>query len=179
MFRLFVVTMIAVLGVQAPPQEPKQEATRPTSQPVTSPAVQTKPSRPTQARIYEELLQDVERPRANPILSREPGKEGDTTTSKVAVDGLLLEGTTLFERAGRLVRLEGRSEFQFTSGNAKAGGPQAMEILKSGLLEQMEDESDLGVKEFVITAEVMRYRGRNLILLHKYRRQINNGNVSP
>jgi hypothetical protein len=54
-----------------------------------------------------------------------------------------------------------------------------MEFNKNRWLEAMEAEAEAGVTEFIISAEVTRYRGRNYLNLLKYRRQISHGNLTP
>jgi len=46
-------------------------------------------------------------------------------------------------------------------------------------LEVMENEFETGVTEFVVTAELTRYRDRNYLLLRKCQRRISHGNLAP
>jgi hypothetical protein len=177
----FVLAVVAVASCTLGAQEEKgQQEAPPASQPASRPAERESPRDPIQAQIYEELLRNAERPRAKPILSVEPGREGqEAEAAGGPAASLLLEGTVLIERAGRLVRTGDRLAFHFKAGALAEGATDTMEVLKNGLLEAMEAEAEAGVKEFVISAEVTRYRGQNFLLLRKYRRQTPHGNLGP
>jgi hypothetical protein len=172
MLRVLLAMLVASSYALAPPQETNED----TGQPASQPAVRTLPRSPRQAQIFEALLGDAQRPRVPTILSQEPGTPGD-----LAEDGtsLLLDGTPLWERSGRLVRSDGHSLFHFKPSSRPVGAAEAIEFNKNALLEAMESEAEAGVKEFIISAEVTRYRGRNYLNLLKYRRQITHGNLGP
>ncbi|MFQ5807708.1 MAG: hypothetical protein ACE5I3_14780 [Phycisphaerae bacterium] len=175
MVRLPLATLIAVSAALAPQQAKKQTAETPTSQPASQPAARASPRSPRQAQIYRALLGDTERPPPKPIL---PVSENAPGVAE-ADASLLPEGAVLMERPGRLMRSAGRAVFHFKPGSPAEGAPETMECNKNGLLEAMEAEADAGVKEFIISAEVTRYRGRNYLNLLKYRRQVAHGNLGP
>jgi hypothetical protein len=180
MCRFVVASVVVGFCVLAWAQEIDKPAEPPadpaTSQPAVKPA---SPRSPTQARILEELLRDAERARPTPILSDpERGSETIVEGGRGGVS-LLPDGYPLSERAGRLVRKGGRLEFHFTSGSPVADAPEIMEFNKNRWLEVMEAEAEAGVEEFIISAEVTRYRGQNYLNLLKFRRQISHGNLSP
>ncbi len=155
-----------------------QDADVPTaSQPASAPARTTDTEaslrRPEQARILEQLIRDAERPR--PIIPE--STPGLPQAEARDASGLLLEGTMLVERAGRLIRSADRASFEFKlESDATA---RTLQILPNAWLEAMEREATGGTGEFIVTAEVMRYRGENYLLLRKVRRQIAHGNLSP
>lgn len=180
MLRLVLAMLVALGGVLVPQAGRETHAEPPTSQPASQPTTRTAPRRPEQARILQELLRDSERLRARPILS--VPDNGDAVSEAGPRGGsasVLVEGTVLIERPGRLVRRGDRSEFHFTSGGLADGVPSVIEFNKNGWLEAMEDEAEAGVQEFIISAETSSYRGRNYLLLRKYRRQVSHGNLSP
>ncbi len=176
MLRSMLAMLVAASYALAPQQGTDEGTDPPTGQATSQPAVRTLPRNPRQAQIFEALLGDAERRRGPTILSQEPGSPGDT-----AEDGasLLLDGTPLMERSGRLVRSGDQSLFHFKPGSFADGAPEVIECNKNGLLEAMETEAEAGVREFIISAEVTRYRGRNYLNLLKYRRQIAHGNLGP
>jgi hypothetical protein len=176
MARLVMAMLVAASCALAPQEGNNQGTEPPASQPTSRPAARTTPHNPRQAEIYEALLRDTERPRSPTILSQEPGTARDLENRDTS---LLLEGTILSERLGRLVRAGDRSEFHFKPGSVADGAPDVMEFNKSEWLEAMEADAEAGVKEFVIWAEVTRYRGRNYLNLLKYRRQVAHGNLAP
>jgi hypothetical protein len=175
---LAVLAMLScVLDLQ---QDQSSDQSPPSSQPASQPSGRTSPRHPFQAEIYKELLRDSEGARAKPILSVDiDARQGAAEGGKDADKPLLLEGTVLRERTGRLVWAGDRSEFHFNPGSVPEGASASLEVLRNGWLEAMEREAEAGVKEFVITAEVTRYRGNNYLLLRKYRRQIAHGNLGP
>ncbi len=180
MLRFVLASLIAASC--APQTLQEKSTTKPVagSPPATQPAGQTvSPRNPTQARILAELLRDAEQARPRPILS-------DPDTGSVASpadlgDGvsLLPDGYLLGDRSGRLVRRGDHVEFHFTPGGPAEDAPGIMTLNKNALLEAMETEAEAGVKEFVISAEVTRYRGHNYLNLLKYRRQLSHGNLTP
>lgn len=152
-----------------------------TTQPTSLPAAAAQPlPQPREADLYRELLREEERPtRVLPQTGAAPIRPSITSSApRVGKDGLLTEGTLMIDRPGRLVRTAERSEFQFIVDESDPD-PRTMEILKNGLLEAVERESDAGVKEFYITARITRYRDANYLLLLKYRRQLSHGNLGP
>ena len=176
MLRSVLAALVALSWMLAGQDEGDKPGQPPASQPASQPATRTSPRKPEQARILEDLLRDVEGHRAKPILSVLPDSAGGEAADGA---GLMLEGTVLIERSGRLVRIGSRSEFHFTADTPGDDTQNMMEILKNRWLEAMEAEAEAGVKGFVISAEVTRYRGRNYLLLRKYRRQLSHGNLGP
>jgi hypothetical protein len=179
MFRFVLISLIAASCVREPPQEKEKAGESAEAQPASQPAGRTvSPRNPTQARILEELLRDAEQARPRPIVS-EPQVERGRGSAEGSQPGSLLPDGYLVERAGRLVRSGEHVEFHFTSGSPAEGAPNIMEFNKNRWLEAMEVEAEAGVEEFVISAEVTRYRGRNYLNLLKYRRQVSHGNLTP
>lgn len=127
---------------------------------------------PRQAEQLAPLLRQREARPVTPVSER-PGK------SIVADDsGVLADGTSVADRPGRLVRVGDHCEFEFVPSDG-AGGPISLEVLRNQYLELMEAEAERGVSEFVISAEITRYRGTNYLLLRKLLRRVANGNLSP
>jgi hypothetical protein len=178
MFAAILPVYIALGWIFVPQQTPGEPPEVPASQPASQPAEQPGPRDPEQARIFQALLRGSEGPRAQPILS-EPVTGAGEGEGEGGGGSLLLDGTPLSQRAGRLVHTGDTSVFQFESGSPIEGAPETMEILKNAWLEHMEAEAEAGVKEFVISAEVTRYRGRNYLLIRNFHRQIDHGNLSP
>jgi hypothetical protein len=148
------------------------------SQPATLPAdTGTTLRKPAQANILRNLL--GQRDRLRPIQPR-PSEEPSEAGAGVGPDGLplLLEGTFLVERPGRLMREDGRAVFVFRV-DADSAGSRSMPMLENQLLETMEREAKAGFSEFIISAEVTRYRGRNFLLLRKVLRRVGHGNIGP
>jgi hypothetical protein len=174
MLRLAVAALLAGGGISSLQDAPNRVSPAAASQPASKPATRTAPRGPEQARILEELLRGSERRQVKPILSKPV--EGQEGSEEQEGGTLLLEGTVLIERAGTLVRGVDRSEFRFKSAGAGEERLEPMEFNKNSWLELMEAEADAGVREFVITAEVTRYHGRNYLLLRKFRRYMSNGN---
>jgi hypothetical protein len=162
----------------------QEQASRPATKPAeTQPASQpagTTLRNPEQIEILKNLLnrQDRAMP-VRPQPAQKPGQEAPTSQATDAEGHpLLLEGTFLSERPGRLVREEGRAKFVcYIDGGGQA--PRAIEILESQLLEAMEREAEAGFSEFIVSGEVTRYRGRNYLLLRKILRRVDNGNLGP
>jgi hypothetical protein len=177
MLRIVLVTLVLLSPTLAPPESHSETGQPAASQPTSQPVASTRPRNPAQARILEGLLRATEPRQAKPILpdSLDRGEE------KASAGGppLLLDGTPVSERLGRLVRSGDRSEFHFSPGSLSGNTPLVMEFNRNALLEAMETEAAAGVEEFIISAEVSRYRGANYLLLRKYRRQLSHGNLSP
>ncbi len=172
----WMLAAVSTLLLMGQDKSTEPSATKPAeSQPATQP---TGPSlrRPPQLQILQNLLS---RPgRATPVRP-EPQKPGPASAPAAASDGqdLLLEGAFLSERPGRLIHEGGRAKFVF---NAESGQPsRSVEILENQLLEAMEREAEAGFTDFVVSAEVTRYRGRNCILLRKLLRRVDHGNLGP
>ena len=167
--------VIALLLPQQPTGQPAQDAPAATTQPAAIP-----PRNPTQSEIYRELLQEEERPTR--ILPTNPARSEAAATPDRARSlrnsNLILEGTLVVDRPGRLLRGESGSLFRFAASD-DARLAQPMELNKNGLLEAMEREAEMGGDEFFVTAKVTRYRGENYLTLLKYRRQVPHGNLSP
>lgn len=177
-----LATVCAVLlaspSQDAPQSENKpadtQSATRPSD---ASPTLR----KPAQAEILKNLLGRDERP--TPIRPQQPAAyvgARPTPTAGVAADGqpLLLEGTFLVERPGRLVHEDGRAKLVL-SPEVEGKGPRTLEILPNQLLEAMEHEASAGFTEFIVSAEVTRYRGSNYLVLRKILRRVGHGNLGP
>jgi hypothetical protein len=158
---------------------PAEQPPRPASAPATSQPAQEPPRtarRPVQAEILEALLRDREAQKPiQPVDPSAPAGQGAVAPEQA---NLLLEGSILVDRAGRLVRTHERAEFEFV-GQAGDQALPPMIILESQYLEALEREADAGAREFVITAEVTRYRGRNYLRILKLTRRLENGNLSP
>ncbi len=172
MLRWMLLSVCALLLMgqteeKSPPIRPveTQAATRPAP-------TNTVLRRPAQADILKNLLSREARPA--------PIKPQDPQTGKVDQPGepLLLEGSFVVERPGRLVHEDGRAKFVFLE---EGGAPalRTMEILPNQLLEMMEREADSGFAEFVISAEVTRYKGTNYLILRKILRRVGHGNLTP
>lgn len=170
------VACTAMLVGQVEPQEPD---TKPAdSQPATRPAeTGTTLRKPAQADILKNLL--GQRDRLRPIRPQ-PSEEPSEAGAGVGPDGLplLLEGTFLVERPGRLMREDGRAVFVFRV-DADRAASRSMPMLENQLLETMEGEAEAGFSEFIISAEVTRYGGRNFLLLRKVLRRVGHGNIGP
>ena len=177
---MFLIIGNPLLLTQEPPAE-KPEATEqaaPESQPTTAPE-RVMPRSPEQAQILQELLRGTERPH-QPIVSREPQADEPGAAPRPTVrGGLLLEGEIITDVAGHLVRAGDRSEFHFKSGGPIEGAPSVMEFNKNGLLEAIEIEAENGIEDFIISAEITRYRGKNYLNLLRYQRQRTHGNLGP
>lgn len=159
-----------------PASQPAAAQTSSATQPATS---ESFPRNPTQAKILEGLLREQERDRVQPILSEggpDAGNEGGNASGRPS---LLTDGARVYEKLGRLVVAEGRTEFHFSAGGLGKDIRTTMAFNKNQLLEMMEREAESGVVEFIITADVSRYRGENYLTLLKYRRQITHGNLTP
>ncbi len=171
-----LVAIALILAVpQQPPGEPVVDAPPVTSQPAVD------PRNPTQAEIYRELLQEEERPTR--ILPTDPGRAEAASPSlsgprALRNSTLILEGTLIVDRPGRLLLSDSTSTFRFAAtDDARFSRP--LPLNKNGLLEAMEREAEMGADDFFITAKVARYRGENYLTLLKYRRQVPHGNLSP
>lgn len=159
---------------QDPPAPP------PESQPASSQpgASGTTLRKPPQAAILRGLLRREERPA--PIRPQDPGTGATQPEAGKDASGqpLLLEGTLLVERPGRLVIEGDRAKFVLQAG-ADSQATQSLEILPNQLLEAMEREAQGGMGDFIVTAEVTRYRDRNYLILRKILRRVAHGNLSP
>lgn len=159
-------------------EDEKSAATQPASRPAEAPSSLREPA---QANILKGLLGRHERPR--PILPQSArDAEADTETAAGALDPdgqpLLLEGTFLIERPGRLVNVEGRPSFVLQV-EGEDQGVRTVELCPNQLLEAMEREAASGFTDFIISAEVTRYRSRNYLLLRKILRRVDHGNLGP
>jgi hypothetical protein len=176
---LTTVCAVLLIGQVGNPSPASQKS--PETQPTTRP---TEPSstlrKPAQAVILKGLLGRNERPA--PIQPQDPQSPGGGPTRAAGVDAdgqpLLLEGTLLVERPGRLVREDGHAKFVFQV-DADSPVTRAMEILPNQLLEAMEREAQAGFSEFIVTAELTRYKERNYLMLRKILRRVSHGNLGP
>lgn len=162
------------------PSAGAQPATQPAStQPATGPRTQRPPA---QQEIIQGLLRDRERIVPIPPQGSEPipGKEVAPAGAGAAGEGpaLLPDGTTIVERPGRLLAEDGKLKFVFVTDE---GQPQlrTMELLPNSYLEAMERLAQGGESEFIITAEVTRYKQQNYLLLHKVLHRVGHGNLGP
>ncbi|RMF84417.1 MAG: hypothetical protein D6744_03145 [Planctomycetota bacterium] len=158
------------------PADSQPAATQPADRSASQPL-----PRPQQAEIYRELLREQERPTRTlpqPASAAPIQPALSSSAPQKSPDGLLLEGSLIIDRPGRLVRSADRSEFRLIVDESDPE-PRTLEILKNGLLEMMEREAESGIEKFYITARVTRYRDSNYLYLLKYRRQISHGNLSP
>lgn len=128
---------------------------------------------PQQAEIFRELLEKSEA--VKPIMPVHA--EAGPAPTRVDERGLMLEGEQIVNREARFVRGGGRPTLVIQPRDG--GSPQTFPILESQLLELLEREAELGVDEFVITAEARLYRGKNYLLLLKVMRRVPNGNITP
>ena len=187
MCRTIILPLILAAYVSLTAEDPISQD-NPTSSPpaaTTAPAQsqpterQSFPRNPTQARILEELLHEQERDRVQPILSEGGADTGTPGEQRADQGSLLTDGARLYEKLGRLVVSNGRSEFHFSTGALSKEIRPIMVFNKNQLLEMMEGEAQRGIVEFIITADVTRYRGENYLTLLKYRRQVSHGNLTP
>jgi hypothetical protein len=159
------------------PASKKSPDTQPTSRPAEAPSTLRKPA---QAVILKGLLGRTERP--TPIQPQDPQTPGGGPARAADVDPdgqpLLLEGTLLVERPGRLVHEAGQAKFVFHV-DADSSVTRTMEILPNQLLEAMEREAQAGFTEFIVTAELTRYKDRNYLMLRKILRRVGHGNLGP
>lgn len=177
MLRWTLTTTLAALLAVQPQDQPKPQVKPADTQPASRPADSNPTLRkPGQAQVLKNLLARKDRPvPVRPV----PSGSGPVKPS-VGPDGqpLLLEGTFVVERPGRLTREDGRAIFVFR-GDAEGTTTRSMPILESQLLETMEREAEAGYSEFIVSGEVTRYKGRNYLLLTKVLRRVANGNLSP
>src|SRR4030095_3296399 len=122
-----------------------------------------------------ELLRSVDVP---PVAKPEPIRSSEPSPTARKDESLQGEGTVIVDRPGRLIRSGERSEFKFASQDGKMLA-QPLELLPNSWLEYMEKEAETGVADFIVTADVTTYRGRNFLLLRNFRRQVTHGNLSP
>lgn len=166
---------VLILGQTAASPGPQKPAD---SQPAARPGEGAAGGRrPQQSDVLRDLL--LQQGRNRPV----PAKAPETTAAggpRLGPDGqpLLLEGTFLIERPGRLVYDGGRPRFEFMLDDG-ATAPRIVELLPNQLLETLEQEARLGFSEFVISAEVTQYQGANYLILRKVLRRVSNGNLGP
>lgn len=183
-----LAVVICLLG---PASEGRQDATRPTgtgdagvqetttppaSQPVQNAGAGRSGRRmPTQILIMKQLIAEQERRR--PIIPpSRPGRGEDGDAD--GAQKLLVEGTTLTNRQGRLIREAEGSFFEFAALEGE-GSPRRLQINRNGLLELMEELAAGGTARFTVSAEVSVYRGRNYLLIRHAVLRVGNGNISP
>jgi hypothetical protein len=192
MFRAsFCAAVLALLVTQhQSPPGTSESAAEP--HPQTRPATSTGPAgtqpaaprtlrRPAQAEIIENLLRDRDRTRmvVPPVATTRPASSSAPAGRQATQEpALLVDGTVLVERPGRLVRDTGRPMFVFL-GEGTQPQLQTMELLPNQLLEAMEHEAERGYSEFIISARVTAYRGKNYLLLLKVLRRTPHGNLAP
>jgi hypothetical protein len=132
--------------------------------------------KPEQAQILEHLLGQKDVVPLQPQTT--PGRRPEQDAAGPGAQPLLLEGTLLVERPGRYVEQSGRAVF-ICRVDTEDSAPRKMPILENQLLETMEREAQAGFSEFIVSAEVTRYRGKNYLLLKKVLRRASHGNLSP
>ncbi|MCG3129021.1 MAG: hypothetical protein CHACPFDD_03917 [Phycisphaerae bacterium] len=150
------------------------QAKQPTSRPATtSTAPASGPSlrRPAQVDILRQLLRDREDRRA--ILPK-----SDQPAATQGAGRLILEGTMIGERTGRIVKEGSRSVVEIDAVEGESE-PRRFVLLENELLELAEAEMDRGVTRFRISGQVTRYRGRNGLLLIKVSSLLDHGNIKP
>jgi hypothetical protein len=154
--------------------------------PPAAPPAATQPGgtlrKPEQAEILQSLLR--ERDQAKPILPSRPTAPGAQNATREIMpgtrqlpSGLLSEGSFISERPGRFIRESGRPVFVFSLPGSTA--TQAIEVLPNQFLEALEREALTGGTEFIVTAEVTVYSGRNYLLIRKILRRVDHGNLGP
>ncbi len=84
----------------------------------------------------------------------------------------------LVERRGRLIHEDGRAKFVLYA-DATSQVPRTLEVIPNQLLEAMEREGRAGFNDFIVTAEVTRYKDRNYLILRKILRRVDHGNLGP
>jgi hypothetical protein len=182
-------TAAVVIGAGDEPRNPGRQPA-PTTQPAATQPAPTSQSttqtsrRPEQMEIIQNLLRSQ---RSKLILPTDPQAPGDqeVTSTQPATDArgapLLVDGTLLVERPGRLLRKDEKAQFAFY---ADGPGPKlrTMEILPNRLLEAMQHEARADRAdsvEFVISGEVTRFGDENYLLLRKVIRRVDHGNLAP
>lgn len=176
---LAVGVLVLVGASQTPPVPPAPAGSGeppPASQPASQPSGSTYRS-PREGEILKRLIQSKEAP---VILPEKPGRETGLLGAQRerANPDLLLEGTILSERPGRLVDMEGRPSLELLP-TAEFTQTQTMPLLENRLLEALEQQAARGVSEFVVTAEVTRYHDKNYLLLKKVIQRVPNRNLAP
>jgi hypothetical protein len=178
MLRLIIAAICSLALAQQPTSQPASEPAE--SQPSTQPATRPTVRDPEQVEILKTLLNRQDR--AMLVRPQAPEKPGQEMPTSQATDPegnpLLLEGTFLSERPGRLAHEDARAKF-ICYVDSGGQSPRTIEILPSQLLEAMEREAEAGFSDFIVSGEVMRYRGRNYLLLRKILRRVDNGNLGP
>ena len=176
MLRLVLALACTVLVFGQPGDDP------PADPPPDSQPTEDAPSAlrdPTQADILKNLLNRRERP--TPIRATKDAS-GPAGLDPRAIDDqgnpLLLEGTFLVERPGRLAYEQDQPVFVFRLDSGDAA-TRTIQINPSQLLETIEREAQAGFEEFIISGEVVRYRGRNFLNIKKLLRRVKHGNLSP
>lgn len=181
MARVLIVSACLVLVMGQTQNLPRREQPAAETQPTTRPApTNTLLRRPAQAEMLKNLLQRDQRP--TPIRAEEPGSTTAAISPGESATGsggeLLLEGTFLVERPARFVQTDGRAKLVFQT-EGQTAGSRTMELLPNQLLEAMEREAAAGFANFIVTAEVTRYKGSNYLLLRKILRRVEHGNLEP
>lgn len=152
----------------------------PSPPPTTQPAEPTAPAPiPDEAQLIRDLLRSREK--TAPLSPQEPGSPAQTLapTTQPATDdpGLLPDGTLIVERQGRLIWEDGKP--LFVSLLPQTGESETLALLPNRLLEAMEAAAEHTESQFIISAEVTLYRGRNFLLLRKVLRRVEHGNLGP
>lgn len=172
-----IVALVLVAACVTAWQDTDPDDQAPTTQPAdTTGETGDDGRKPFQRDILRSLLTEKETPRR--IAPTDPKTQELTTPDPDdPTSVLLLEGTWLVERPGRLIRQDDTSQFEFRLSNSER--TIAIEILPNSLRETMERAADAGHTEFVVSAEVTRYRNHNYLLLRGVSYRVSNNNLSP
>lgn len=162
---LITMSLAVQVGGQAKPT-----TTRPATT-TSAPASGVSLRRPAQAEILRQLLRDREDRR--PILPR-----SDSPAATQSAGRLILEGTMIGERTGRIVKEGSRSVVEIDAVEGESESRRFV-LLENELLELAEVEIERGVTRFRISGQVTRYRGRNGLLLVKISSILDHGNLKP
>lgn len=150
----------------------------PGTQPAPStPAPSGAARRPEQAEVLRGLLQRQDRPSPTPIPPTDPIVP--LADRGLAPDGqpLLLEGSFIVERAARIDRSDEQTAFLLSLDGD--GATRRFKAAPNQMLEAIEREAERGADEFIISAEITRYRGENYLVLRKALRRTPHGNLGP
>lgn len=182
--------MQPVESTTPPPQQNAKPATNPSDSSMSSQAntaqSQANPSStnrrtPKQVEILRDLIRRREQPTRIIVPSRPPETQPqyiELGSAALQQDGKLLpEGAIIVERPGRFV-IENRTPMMVVTLPGESE-PRTLELNKNEFLEAIEQAASSGGRDFIVSAEVTRYRGRNLLTLKKVLQRVSNGNLSP
>ncbi len=179
------LVFIAVIGMVQPEAGESTTDTDATTTQATGAAPETEqparsPGKPFQEDILRTLLNAREAPTM--IAPQNPDAVNVTpTANEGSARGqnalLMVEGTMIVERPGRLALADGKAEISLRLSDGRR--TVTMQILPNSLLEAMEAEAHSGTPEFVVSGEITTYHGRNYLFLHKVIRRVGHGNLAP